>query len=83
MSWNCDVQIEAYRDMITPVVDAFKYLTQVWIYYFIIFYILTVLSSPRMLSFPCINVIALKKLGFSCMIECVHALNLLMSLSLV
>jgi len=25
----CYVQIEAYRDMITPVVDAFKYLTQV------------------------------------------------------
>lgn len=24
-----NVQIEAYRDMITPVVDAFKYLTQV------------------------------------------------------
>lgn len=23
------MQIEAYRDMITPVVDAFKYLTQV------------------------------------------------------
>lgn len=24
-----DLQIEAYKDMITPVVDAFKYLTQV------------------------------------------------------
>lgn len=28
-SWIFYLQIEAYRDMITPVVDAFKYLTQV------------------------------------------------------
>lgn len=28
-SINCCLQIEAYRDMIAPVVDAFKYLTQV------------------------------------------------------
>lgn len=27
--WDSVMQIEAYRDMITPVVDAFKYLTQV------------------------------------------------------
>jgi hypothetical protein len=28
------VQIEAYRDMIAPVVDAFKYLTQVQFFFF-------------------------------------------------
>lgn len=33
-SWNSDVQIEAYRDMIAPVVDAFKYLTQVCFCFF-------------------------------------------------
>jgi hypothetical protein len=31
------MQIEAYRDMITPVVDAFKYLTQVCIFFSLYF----------------------------------------------
>lgn len=30
------MQIEAYRDMITPVVDAFKYLTQACIFLFVL-----------------------------------------------
>ncbi|GMP92970.1 hypothetical protein CsSME_00042993 [Camellia sinensis var. sinensis] len=59
-------QIEAYRDMITPVVDAFKYLTQVWIYYLVFsFSVLTLSLSLSHTS------------NFFYMIECDHALHLL------
>ena len=45
----CDVQIEAYRDMITPVVDAFKYLTQVFMC-FRVFTFLPCLLHPLLIS---------------------------------
>lgn len=43
------MQIEAYRDMITPVVDAFKYLTQVCIF-LCIFALLSCLLHPLVMS---------------------------------
>jgi hypothetical protein len=45
----CDMQIEAYRHMISPVVDAFKYLTQVCIFLYFPFTILFTASTGHII----------------------------------
>lgn len=52
MGWYY-VQIEAYKDMITPVVDAFKYLTQVRIFYFVMLNTFILPFSSRILLRHC------------------------------